>query len=165
MVIHAIRSLHRRIASTILCCCLTCELVVKIPLCSRDARAEEELMRGELINGEPHVLFELLVRPDNQCLFRGVLCCKCGGIINSVMDEESVLSRHFLMMTILPTWPVNFTRPPINLFASVCSCALLRFVPLRFVMTLIVSCLFLRASVLCHNKILADTPSAFYKFI
>jgi hypothetical protein len=64
-IIYPKRNLHRRVASAILSCCLTCELVIKIPLCSRDARTKEVFIRGELINRKPHVLFELLVRPDN----------------------------------------------------------------------------------------------------
>ena len=112
MIIYPIRSLHRRVASAILGRCLTCELMIKIPLCSRDARAKEVFMRGELINGEPPVLFELLVRPDNQCLFRGVPCCKCGGVIDSIKDEECILGRHFEVMTTIPSRRVNFIAAP-----------------------------------------------------
>ena len=112
IIIYPICSLHWRIASAILSSCLTCKLMIKTPLCSRDARAKELFMRGELINGEPYVLFEPLVRHDNQPLFRGVLCRKCGGIIQRIKDEESIHVGHFLMLTTVPSRPVNFTRPP-----------------------------------------------------
>jgi hypothetical protein len=38
-----------------------------------------------------------------------VLCCKCGGVIDSIKDEECILGRHFKVMTTVPSCRVNFT--------------------------------------------------------
>jgi hypothetical protein len=41
-----------------------------------------------------------------------VPCCKCGGVIDSIKDEECILGRHFEVMTTIPSRRVNFIAAP-----------------------------------------------------